>query len=123
MRQELFASTFWSDSFYASSFGGSYQNNYRGQLEERTVVSLTSHYTMAFGYAFARGEARIRLSTTRAAAFFRSNAINRDSTGRTASNSVAAYSSTRELAKRSFKPAASPRTRLSRGRNFRRTQS
>ena len=58
VRQELFASTFWSDSFYASPYGGSYQNNYRGQLEERTVVSLTSHYTTAFGYAFAREEVK-----------------------------------------------------------------
>jgi outer membrane receptor protein involved in Fe transport len=58
VRQELFASLFWNDSFYDSPYGGSYQNNYRGQLEERTVVSLTSHYTMAFGYAFAREEVK-----------------------------------------------------------------
>lgn len=58
VRQELFAGFFWNDSFYASPFGGSYQNNYRGHLEERTVLSVTSRYTMAFGYAFAREEVK-----------------------------------------------------------------
>lgn len=58
VRQEMFANVFWNDSFYVSPYGGSYQNNYRGQLEERTVLSLTSHYTMAFGYAFSREEVK-----------------------------------------------------------------
>ena len=58
VRQELFASIFWNNSFYVSPYGDSYNNNYRGQLEERTVVSVTSHYTMAFGYAFAREEVK-----------------------------------------------------------------
>ncbi|MBZ5596419.1 MAG: TonB-dependent receptor [Acidobacteriia bacterium] len=58
VRQELFASIFWSNSFYVSPYGDSYNDNYRGQLEERTVLSVTSHYTMAFGYAFAREELR-----------------------------------------------------------------
>ena len=58
VRQELFANIFWSNSFYVSPYGDSYNNNYRGQLEERTVVSVTSHYTMALGYAFAREELR-----------------------------------------------------------------
>jgi len=58
VRQELFASIFWSNSFYVSPYGDSYNNNYRGQLEERTVVNVTSHYTMALGYAFAREELR-----------------------------------------------------------------
>jgi outer membrane cobalamin receptor len=58
VRQELFANIFWSNSFYISPYGDSYNNNYRGQLEERTVVSVTSHYTMAFGYALAREELR-----------------------------------------------------------------
>ena len=58
VRQELFANVFWSNSFYVSPYGDSYNNNYRGQLEERTVVSVTSHYTMALGYAFAREELR-----------------------------------------------------------------
>ena len=56
LRQELFAGLFWNNSFYATPFGDSYDNEYRGQLEERTVFNVTSHYTTAFGYAFSREE-------------------------------------------------------------------
>ncbi len=56
LREEVFAGVFWNDSFYATPFGDSYDNEYRGQLEERTVFNVTSHYTTAFGYAFSREE-------------------------------------------------------------------
>jgi outer membrane cobalamin receptor len=56
LREEVFAGVFWNNSFYATPFGDSYDNEYRGQLEERTVFNVTSHYTTAFGYAFSREE-------------------------------------------------------------------
>ena len=58
VRQELFAGFFWNNGYFVSPFGDSYNNNYRGQLEERTVISVSSHYTTAFGYAFAREEVK-----------------------------------------------------------------
>ena len=58
MRQELFAGFFWNNGYFVSPFGDSYNNNYRGQLEERTVINVSSHYTTAFGYAFAREEVK-----------------------------------------------------------------
>lgn len=58
VRQELFAGFYWHNSSFTGPFGPSYNNDRRGQLEERTVVSVSSHYTTAFGYAFAREEVR-----------------------------------------------------------------
>jgi outer membrane cobalamin receptor len=58
VRQELFANVFWDNSFYISPFGDSFENDYRGQLEERTVVNVSSHYTAAFGYVFSREEVK-----------------------------------------------------------------
>ena len=42
----------------ASPFGDSYNNDQRGQLEERTVVSVSRITPSPFGYAFAREEAK-----------------------------------------------------------------
>jgi outer membrane cobalamin receptor len=58
VREEVFAGVFWNNSFYVSPYGDSYENDYRGQLEERTVVNVSSYYTMAFGYAFSREEVK-----------------------------------------------------------------
>jgi outer membrane cobalamin receptor len=58
VREELFAGFFWNNGYFVSPFGDSYNNNYRGQLEERTVINVSSHYTTAFGYAFAREEVK-----------------------------------------------------------------
>jgi outer membrane cobalamin receptor len=58
LRQEVFAGFFWNNGYFVSPFGDSYNNNYRGQLEERTVINVSSHYTTAFGYAFAREEVK-----------------------------------------------------------------
>jgi outer membrane receptor protein involved in Fe transport len=58
VREELFAGFFWHNNSFASPFGPSYNNDQRGQIEERTVVSVSSHYTTAFGYAFAREEVK-----------------------------------------------------------------
>jgi outer membrane cobalamin receptor len=58
VREELFAAFFWDHDFFLSPYGDSYENDYRGQLEERTVLSVSSYYTMAFGYAFSREAVR-----------------------------------------------------------------
>jgi outer membrane cobalamin receptor len=58
IREELFGNIFWNISFYVSPFGDSFENDYRGQLEERTVVNVSSFYTVAFGYVFSREEVK-----------------------------------------------------------------
>ncbi|HUJ20430.1 MAG TPA: TonB-dependent receptor [Bryobacteraceae bacterium] len=58
VRQEVFAGLFWNNAYYISPYGDSYENDYRGQLEERTVVNFTPHYTAAFGYVFSREEVK-----------------------------------------------------------------
>ena len=78
VRQELFAGFFWNDGFFTSPYGDSYNNNYRGQLEERTVVNVASHYTTAFGYAFAREEVKNTFITDAVA---RSFPLSRDQQG------------------------------------------
>ena len=58
VREELFGNIFWNNSYYVSPFGDSFENDYRGQLEERTVVNLSSFYTAAVGYVFSREEVK-----------------------------------------------------------------
>ena len=58
VREELFANLFWNNSYYISPYGDSFENDYRGQLEERTVVNVSSFYTTAVGYAFSREEVK-----------------------------------------------------------------
>ena len=58
VREELFGNIFWNNSYYISPFGDSFENDYRGQLEERTVVNLSSFYTAAVGYVFSREEVK-----------------------------------------------------------------
>jgi outer membrane receptor protein involved in Fe transport len=57
-REELFAGLFWNNSYYVSPFGDSFENDYRGQIEERTVIDVSPRYTTAFGYAFSREEVK-----------------------------------------------------------------
>ncbi len=78
VREELFAAFFWHDSAFSGPFGPSYNNDRRGQLEERTVVSLSRHYTTAFGYAFTREEAKNTFITDTSA---RSFPLDRDQQG------------------------------------------
>ena len=78
VREELFAGFFWNNGYFVSPFGDSYNNNLRGQLEERTVINVSSHYTMAFGYAFAREEVKNTFITDAAA---RSFPLSRDQQG------------------------------------------
>ena len=54
VREELFGSVFRENSGYTSPFGFSYDNNRRFQGEARTVVSVSSHYVVAFGVAAGR---------------------------------------------------------------------
>jgi outer membrane cobalamin receptor len=58
LREDVFAGVFWNNGFYVSPFGDSYENDYRGQLEQRTVWNVTSYYTTAFGYVFSREEVK-----------------------------------------------------------------
>jgi len=58
VREELFANIFWNNSYYISPFGDSFENDYRGQVEERTVIDVSRFYTAAFGYVFSREEVK-----------------------------------------------------------------
>src|SRR5713226_5844862 len=51
VRQEVFAGFFLSNNFFQSPFGPSYNKDVRGQIEERTVLSVSSHYLIAIRYA------------------------------------------------------------------------
>ncbi len=70
LRQELFASVFWSNGFFDSPFGASYNEDRRGQIEERTVFSVSRHYTVALGFAFAREEVKNSFITDASASSF-----------------------------------------------------
>ena len=58
VRQEVFAGFFLSNNFFQSPFGPSYNKDLRGQAEARTVVSVSSHYLTAVGYAASREEVK-----------------------------------------------------------------
>ena len=49
VRQEVFATFFLNNNGFVSPYGFSLNKDVRGQAESRTVVSVTSHYTVAFG--------------------------------------------------------------------------
>ena len=49
VREELFATFFLNNNGYTSPYGFSFNKDLRTQGESRTVVSLSPHYTMAFG--------------------------------------------------------------------------
>ncbi len=56
VREEVFGSFFVDNSNYASPYGGSFNKDMRWQGESRTVVSVTRHYTAAFGVSAGREE-------------------------------------------------------------------
>lgn len=57
VRQELFGGFFLNNNYFKSDFS-SFNKDIRGQAETRTVVSVTSQYTMAAGFVFSREEAK-----------------------------------------------------------------
>jgi outer membrane cobalamin receptor len=70
VRQELFAGFFLNNSFFQSPFGPSYNKDLRGQAEERTVLSVSSHYLIAVGYAASREEVKNTFITDTSARSF-----------------------------------------------------
>jgi outer membrane cobalamin receptor len=58
VREEVFGSYFGNNGYFTTPYGDSYNNDRRLQAESRTVVSLSSSYTMAFGVSFAREQVK-----------------------------------------------------------------
>jgi outer membrane receptor protein involved in Fe transport len=58
VREELIGSFFLYNTGYASPFGFSFNKDLRGQGESRTIVSISPHYTAAFGIAGGREDVR-----------------------------------------------------------------
>ncbi|HEY1342246.1 MAG TPA: TonB-dependent receptor, partial [Bryobacteraceae bacterium] len=54
VRAEAFGGVFWDNIGFQSPFGFSYDNHVRGQGEARAIVSVSPHYTVAFGAAGGR---------------------------------------------------------------------
>jgi len=70
VRQDLFAGFFLSNNFFQSPYGPSYNKDLRGQAEERTVLSVSSHYLIAVGYATSREEVKNTFITDNSARSF-----------------------------------------------------
>lgn len=58
VRQQVFGSFFLNNSGYVSPYGFSFNKDLRGQGEERTIVSVTRHYTVAVGVSAGREEVK-----------------------------------------------------------------
>ncbi|HEY2015290.1 MAG TPA: TonB-dependent receptor [Bryobacteraceae bacterium] len=58
VRQDLFGSFFLDNSGFRSKFGASFNQDLRGQGEARTIVSVSPHYTAAFGVSAGREEVK-----------------------------------------------------------------
>jgi outer membrane receptor protein involved in Fe transport len=58
VRQEANGSFFLDNNSFRSPFGLSFNKDLRGQAEARTIVSVTPHYTAAFGASLAREEVK-----------------------------------------------------------------
>jgi outer membrane receptor protein involved in Fe transport len=58
VREELIGSFFLYNNGYRSPFGFSYNKDLRGLGESRTIVSVTPHYTLAFGVAGGHEEVK-----------------------------------------------------------------
>lgn len=58
VRQDLTASFFLDNSGFRSPFGFSFNKDLRGQAESRTIVSVSPHYTAAFGVSAGREEVK-----------------------------------------------------------------
>jgi outer membrane cobalamin receptor len=58
LREDVFASFFLDNAGYTSPYGFSFNKDLRGQAEERTIISVTRHYTMAVGTSETLEEVR-----------------------------------------------------------------
>jgi outer membrane receptor protein involved in Fe transport len=58
IREEVLGSFFVDNSNFASPFGSSFNKDLRWQGEERTIVSVSRHYTTAFGFTTGREEVK-----------------------------------------------------------------
>src|SRR5262249_13166617 len=58
VRQDLTGSFFLNNSGFRSRFGFSFNKDLRGQAEARTIVSVSPHYTAAFGVSAGREEVK-----------------------------------------------------------------
>ncbi len=70
VRQEFFGDFFLYNNGYASPYGFSYNKDMREQGESRTVVSVSSHYTTAFGVTIANEQVKNTYITDAAFASF-----------------------------------------------------
>jgi outer membrane cobalamin receptor len=70
VREELSAGFFWHNDSYTGPYGPSYNVDQRGQLEDRLIVDVSSHYKAAFGYVFAREEVKNTFITDTSAQSF-----------------------------------------------------
>lgn len=58
VRQEFFGGFYLMNSGFNGPYGFSFDKNIRGQGEERTIVSVSRHYTLATGVSFGREEVK-----------------------------------------------------------------
>lgn len=58
VRQEVFGMFYLNNSFFKCDCGDWYDNNQRQQAESRTLISVSRHYTAAFGISAAHEEVR-----------------------------------------------------------------
>ena len=58
VRQEVTGSFFLDNNGFRSPYGFSFNKDLRGQAEERTIVSVTPHYTAALGVSVGREEVK-----------------------------------------------------------------
>jgi outer membrane receptor protein involved in Fe transport len=58
VRQEVTGSFFLDNNGFRSPFGFSFNKDLRGEAEARTIVSVTPHYTAAFGVSLGREEVK-----------------------------------------------------------------
>jgi len=58
LRQEVFGSVYLNNSGYLSPYGFSFNKDLRGQGEERTIASVTRHYTVAAGVSAGREDVK-----------------------------------------------------------------
>jgi len=78
VREELFTTFFQNNNGYTSPFGFSANKDLRGQAESRTIVSVSPHYTTAFGVSEALEEIK---NTFISDASFNAFPIRRNETG------------------------------------------
>ncbi len=70
LREEVFGSFFLNNNGFVSPYGFSFNKDLRWQGEARTIASLTTHDTLAFGISAGREEVRNTFITDAASALF-----------------------------------------------------